>query len=586
MYTKRGTHYCIISMDKSILPQLKPVVRQLLNDESLLVIGSAIASLLILCPDEWEMVHKQFRKLCRMMTDMREHDLVLLLELMTRYVRLHFTKPSPETTPNNSDTQPADLDYRLFLDSVVPLLHHSSTGVIFAVVETLLLVAPVSYRKLVVHPMLRILKHGCAEIQTIGLVLVHRLIEHYDSAELFRPHVKRFYVFNDDEEEVASAKFKILFLLTTDTTVRDVLEEAQEYSRGPNTRLVCQAIKFTGKMAQKFPEITDDVLFGLTQLIELGDELVSSTCIAVTRELLLTYAEDPAEILTILARSLSSLRSPKARSCIFWLLAHFCDRVPAIIPDVLQLSLKNFTKESISVKLQILNLAVRAYMSKKENFCSMLAYTLQLCRYDRSYDLRDRARFYRELLFGPSAPSEYVPTELSNDGMGLLSDGETLQTMFSTPKLKLKQPVQESSPTTSARLWTNLSIPVPEWATEPVEGSIRDVLDPGSEGWSIWVPHTMRNMYSMPALSQSKRKLDGSVESVALGLNHDASPSHRVYDDLEAFLSSTDEDEVSSSDDGAESEEYSTSEDEYTSSELDDEDGENGEYLLKSKSKP
>lgn len=50
------------------------------------------------------------------------------------------------------------------------------------------------------------------------------------------------------------------------------------------------------------------------------------------------------------------------------------------------------------VKLQVLNLAVRLYLTNREQCAQLVQYVFTLARYDKSYDLRDRARFLRNLV--------------------------------------------------------------------------------------------------------------------------------------------------------------------------------------------
>lgn len=54
------------------------------------------------------------------------------------------------------------------------------------------------------------------------------------------------------------------------------------------------------------------------------------------------------------------------------------------------------------MKLQTLNLAVRLWATDRERCELVVKYVLQLARYDRSYDIRDRCRLLRNCLFKDS----------------------------------------------------------------------------------------------------------------------------------------------------------------------------------------
>jgi hypothetical protein len=51
------------------------------------------------------------------------------------------------------------------------------------------------------------------------------------------------------------------------------------------------------------------------------------------------------------------------------------------------------------VKLQILNLAVKLFLTNPEQTKLLCQYVLTLARYDQNYDIRDRSRLLRQVLF-------------------------------------------------------------------------------------------------------------------------------------------------------------------------------------------
>lgn len=58
----------------------------------------------------------------------------------------------------------------------------------------------------------------------------------------------------------------------------------------------------------------------------------------------------------------------------------------------------NFLQEDI-VKLQILNLAVKLVLTNEAQTKLLCQYVLTLARYDQNYDIRDRSRLLRQILF-------------------------------------------------------------------------------------------------------------------------------------------------------------------------------------------
>jgi AP-3 complex subunit beta len=83
-----------------------------------------------------------------------------------------------------------------------------------------------------------------------------------------------------------------------------------------------------------------------------------------------------------------------------------------LAPDLLRQLAKSFADESDEVKLQTLNLAVRLWSTDRERCELLVKYVMQLARYDKSYDIRDRCRILRNCLFkNESFPIDCFKTE-------------------------------------------------------------------------------------------------------------------------------------------------------------------------------
>lgn len=57
---------------------------------------------------------------------------------------------------------------------------------------------------------------------------------------------------------------------------------------------------------------------------------------------------------------------PMARASILWLIGEYCEHVPKIAPDVLRKMAKSFTNEEDIVKLQVINLAAKLYLTNSK----------------------------------------------------------------------------------------------------------------------------------------------------------------------------------------------------------------------------
>lgn len=82
------------------------------------------------------------------------------------------------------------------------------------------------------------------------------------------------------------------------------------------------------------------------------------------------------EIIKHMAKLLGSITVPVARGSILWLIGENCERVPKIAPDVLRKMAKTFTSEDDLVKLPILNLGAKLYLTNSKQ--TKIAYTVHI----------------------------------------------------------------------------------------------------------------------------------------------------------------------------------------------------------------
>lgn len=100
-----------------------------------------------------------------------------------------------------------------------------------------------------------------------------------------------------------------------------------------------------------------------------------------------------------MAKMTDKITVPLARASIIWLIGEYSDRVSKLAPDVLRKSVKSFCDEDNVVKLQILNLAAKLHVSNTKQVSLLVQYVFNLAKYDQNYDIRDRARYFRTLIY-------------------------------------------------------------------------------------------------------------------------------------------------------------------------------------------
>jgi AP-3 complex subunit beta len=81
------------ALDHTMRDQLLEMIESMLGDRTPIVIASAVAAFLAVCPERLDLLHKHYRKLCRMMVDVEEWGQALMAPLLLRYARTQFCRP-------------------------------------------------------------------------------------------------------------------------------------------------------------------------------------------------------------------------------------------------------------------------------------------------------------------------------------------------------------------------------------------------------------------------------------------------------------------------------------------------------------
>lgn len=130
--------------------------------------------------------------------------------------------------------------------------------------------------------------------------------------------------------------------------------------------------------------------------------------VVVIKKLLQSKAAEHYEIITQMAKLIDYINVAAARAAIIWLIGEYNEKVPLIAPDVLRKMAKSFVDEQDVVKLQVLNLGVKLYLTNPQQTSLLCQYVFTLARYDTNYDVRDRARFLRQFIFPASGESSVL----------------------------------------------------------------------------------------------------------------------------------------------------------------------------------
>ncbi|XP_055968535.1 AP-3 complex subunit beta-1 [Sorex fumeus] len=417
-YVRKNAAHAIqklYSLDPEQKEMLIEVIEKLLKDKSTLVAGSVVMAFEEVCPDRIDLIHRNYRKLCNLLIDVEEWGQVVIIHMLTRYARTQFVSPwkeddgleekeknfyesddeEKEMTDKKKRPYIMDPDHRLLIRNTKPLLQSRNAAVVMAVAQLYWHIAPKSEASIISKSLVRLLRSN-REVQYI--VLQNIATMSIQRKGMFEPYLKSFYVRSTDPTMIKILKLEILTNLANETNISTLLREFQTYVKSQDKLFAAATIQTIGRCATNISEVSDTCLNGLVCLLSNRDEIVVAESVVVIKKLLQMQPAQHGEIIKHMAKLLDSISVPVARASILWLIGENCERVPKIAPDVLRKMAKSFTSEDDLVKLQILNLGAKLYLTNSKQTKLLTQYILNLGKYDQNYDIRDRTRFIRQLI--------------------------------------------------------------------------------------------------------------------------------------------------------------------------------------------
>uniref|UniRef100_A0A8C5D288 AP-3 complex subunit beta n=1 Tax=Gadus morhua TaxID=8049 RepID=A0A8C5D288_GADMO len=562
----------LYSLDPEQKDQLIEVIEKLLADKTTLVAGSVVMAFEEVCPERIDLIHKNYRKLCNLLVDVEEWGQVVIINMLTRYARTQFLNPNlneclleegGESTFYGSDADQdedededkkdealskrkpyvMDPDHRLLLRNTKPLLQSRNAAVVMAVAQLYFHLAPKAEVGVIAKALVRLLRSH-SEVQYVVLQNVATMT--IKRRGMFEPYLKSFYIRSTDPTQIKVLKLEVLTNLASETNISTILREFQTYIKSMDKDFVAATIQAIGRCATHIGEVRDTCLNGLVQLLSNRDELVVAESVVVIKKLLQMQPEKHSDIIKHMAKLTDNIQVPMARASILWLIGEYCEHVPKIAPDVLRKMAKTFTNEEDIVKLQIINLAAKLYLTNSKQTKLLTQYVLNLAKYDQNYDIRDRARFIRQLI---------VPT----DKCGALSKYAKKLILALKPAPILESPFKDRDHFQLGSLSHLLNTKaggyqeLPDWPQDAPDPSVRNVEVPE---WTKCSSREKRKEKKVekPFYSDSEGE-SGPTESADSG-------NSTFYSDSASSSASGSEQSGSGSEESEESEERSDSDEE------------------------
>jgi AP-3 complex subunit beta len=389
----------------------------------------------------------------------------------------------PDEDASEEDFLP-DPDLESFLQACKLLLQSRNSAVVVSVVRIFLFLGTSEYLKAAVGPLVALVR--CP--QDIQYVALHYIVAvALKMPNPFAKYVSHFLIQSTEPVHIWRLKLEVLTIIFPHFGLHwksVILCELKHFSRGTDPDMVRESVQAIGRCAQSDLQTSNLCLHMLLEHISSVDESLVSESLTVIRHLIQQDPSSHKATVVRLAKNLDTTTSPEARATIIWLVGEFSGvgAEDNIAPDVLRILVKGFADETEVVKQQIVLLGAKVYLhhllrnpppehqqqepqteqvvhnewtepldneedqkqpeqpdtQQEESRITLLwRYILLLTRYDTSYDLRDRARFYKALLANPAEtqlasllllapkPVPYTPSP-SDDRKNLLIGTSTL----------------------------------------------------------------------------------------------------------------------------------------------------------------
>lgn len=493
-YVRKAAAHAIpklYTLDPDQKDALIEVIEKLLKDQTTLVAGSVVMAFEMVCPDRIDLVHKNYRKLCTLLVDVDEWGQVVILNMLTRYARTQFINPNkeefkeeafyPESESEESSTEDSenedkkkkkkpvysmDSDHRLLLKNAKPLLQSRNSAVVMATAQLYHYIAPKEETTIIAKPLIRLLRSH-REVQSTVLSNIATITA--QRSMLFEPYMKNFFVHSNDPTHIRLLKLEIISNIAGESNIHSILREFRTYVNNSDKEFVTTTIQSIGRVACSIPEVTEVCLHGLTTLLSNKDETVVGEAVVVIKKLIQLQPKEHKDLIVHVAKLVDTVTVPMARASILWLIGEYCHLIPKIAPDVLRKAAKSFTSEEDIVKLQIVNLAAKLCVTNKKQTHLLYQYVLNLAKYDQNYDIRDRARFLRQLV----VPDE--ETALSKHAKKILLASKPASVLESSYTARSVWRIGSLSHIVNNE--ATGYIPLPDFPEEPPDPTVRNVED-------------------------------------------------------------------------------------------------------------
>ncbi|AIN96294.1 adaptin-related protein-like protein [Leishmania panamensis] len=224
-------------------------------------------------------------------------------------------------------------------------------------------------------------------------------------------HLSKFLVKFEDPIYVKMEKLNLLVRFSNRENGARVLDELMVYTREEDVALVRTAIKAIGMLATTLPELSEECVRQLGQLITTGVPHLVEDTVFVVQMVLRCYPGKFTAIIPSLCASLTILEATEAKAAVAWVLGEYPDSVSESVTEYLSVLVSQFMEQPRLVQCATMTALAKLYLrgarmapEKDSNSAipngaqAMLEKVLSECTDSLYPDLRDRAFFYWRLM--------------------------------------------------------------------------------------------------------------------------------------------------------------------------------------------
>ncbi|EAY20916.1 Adaptin N terminal region family protein [Trichomonas vaginalis G3] len=420
-YVRKAAALAVVKINETspdYIEELIPIVQRLLNDQSLVTISGALYAAEKICPDRDILLHPIYRTLCQALNRLDPWGQAIAMHMLQRYARRNFPKPSGSADWFSDDEEGASLDpdLDLLIKSVQPLLASITPSVVIAAASLFFYCAPPLKVPLIAKPLIRLLYVDSATAYAALLSIASFVA---DNAEPFIPHIRHFFLFDDEPIFIMKLKLQVLSQLARPSNSDILMRELSQYIYNPDQDIATEAVKAIGRTASLAGDSSVSCIDVIVKMLSSPVQSVVNQAARVLSLLLrnlpkqtpkskddddlfgATNPMDKEEVVSILKKLLKAfikITDSETKACVMSIVGDKCELIPEYAHEVLRRVTNDFANSDPCVKLAALELSAKVLYVRPKESVELVKYVLTLGFYDQNINVRDRARLIHSLL--------------------------------------------------------------------------------------------------------------------------------------------------------------------------------------------